>query len=85
MTGTVTLGTNDTYVGTRAYLTRPGGAQVAMFLNLVPPAAGQTANYSAFVGGQPAGGGNWTATIEMSVISGGNPKVVKTSVNFTVP
>ena len=84
-TGTVTLGTGDTYIGTMVTLKKPDGTIVGMFLNLTPPAAGATANYTATVGNQAAATGNWKFTISMSYTHLGQNKVSTTFVEFTVP
>lgn len=46
MTGTITLGSNDTFIGFRFLFTDPKGNTVAPTVNFTPPGQGQTSNYS---------------------------------------
>lgn len=84
--GKVTLGTNDTYEGFLAYALKPDGTtQVPLYVTLMPPAAGQTANFTAFVSGQTTLG-DWVAVVSVAYSTNGPPiKPAGDRKAFTVP
>jgi hypothetical protein len=85
VTGTMSLAAGDTYTGSTAYLTKPDGTIIPMFLNVIPPAPGTSENYTARANGVAAMAGDWRVDVKMSYTSGGQNKTAGSFTTFTVP
>lgn len=82
--GTVTLGTNDSYMGFRIIFTDPNGLDQAPWVNLPTPINGKAVNYTATW--NTGLKGNWTAKVGMTYETGGQQKVATTPDKpFSVP
>src|SRR5262245_36062647 len=84
LSGTQTLGTNDTYGGLQVKVTDPTGRDIVPFVTQSQPGQGQTTAWAGytFTGTQ----GNWIAEVKLVYTpQGGTQTFKKVTKNFTVP
>lgn len=84
VTGTVTLGDNDTYKGFACSMKDPNGKTDVPYVNLTPPAPGKTATYTATTVAVVQG--EWTVNSSLLYTDQtGAPGGAGTSKKFSVP
>lgn len=83
-TGSMTLGTNDTFTSYRLAFIDPNNNEKAPFVTFTPPKAGKTENYDAVITTQVLGDWKFEASLQYKD-KDDNPGSVAKTKKFTVP